>query len=333
MKAADRPSLTRARILALSGGVGGAKLARGLGRTLRDWELVVVCNTGDDFTLFELEICPDLDSVTYAMAGLADAERGWGRADETWHAMATLRSLGGADWFSLGDRDLGLHVWRTARLRAGAPLSAVAVEAAARLGVAQHVLPMSDDPVRTRLVTDAGTLDFQDYFVRQRAVPRVHRLQYVGASEAGLPSPLAVARAAGWSPEAVVICPSNPYLSIDPILAIPAWRDWLTRLECPIVAVSPIVGGRALKGCAAKMMLEFGQDVSAATVARHYSGLLDGFVIDAVDAALATDLAAHGLEIRSLPTVMLDDADRDALARGVLEFARDLGARAATDRP
>ncbi len=324
--------LTEARVLALSGGVGGAKLARGLGRTLPDWHLAVVCNTGDDFSHLGLEICPDLDSVTYAMAGLADAARGWGRAGETWQAMETLRALGAADWFALGDRDLGLHVWRTERLRGGATLSEIAAEAAARLGVSQHLLPMSDDVVRTRLVTDAGTLDFQDYFVRRRAVPVVSALQYPGAVEARLPAPLAAALAGGWHPDTIVICPSNPYLSIDPILAIPAWRDWLTRVDCPIVAVSPIVGGRALKGCAAKMMLELGHEVSATTVARHYGALLDGFVIDTADAALAGRIGCDGLAVRVLPTVMYDDADRDALARAVLEFAGSLAAHAPARR-
>ncbi len=327
-----RPPLTRARVLALSGGVGGAKLARGLGRTLPDWQLVVVCNTGDDFCHLGLTICPDLDSVTYALAGLADSERGWGRADETWQAMATLRALGGPDWFGLGDRDLGLHLWRTAQLRDGAPLSEVAAEAAVRLGVTQHLLPMSDEPVRTRLVTDVGTLDFQDYFVRRRAEPRVLAVDYAGAAGASLPAPLAAALASGWRPAVVVICPSNPYLSIDPILAIPAWRDWLTRLDCPIVAVSPIVGGQALRGCAAKMMREFGQAVSAVTVASHYGALLDGFVIDSIDAALAADVAALGLAVRALPTVMRDDADREALAAAVLDFARDSATRHAARR-
>jgi LPPG:FO 2-phospho-L-lactate transferase len=332
MKAVGGVPLTRARILALSGGVGGAKLARGLGRTLPDWELAVVCNSGDDFSHLGLEICPDLDSVTYAMAGLADSDRGWGRAEETWQAMETLRSLGGPDWFSLGDRDLGLHLWRTARLRDGAALSEIAAEAAARLGIAQHLLPMSDDPVRTRLVTDAGTLDFQDYFVRRRAAPRVRELQYAGAPTARLPAPVAAALHAGWQPDAVLLCPSNPYLSIDPILAMPAWRDWLAQLHCPIVAVSPIVGGEALKGCAAKMMREFDQPVAATTVARHYGPLLDGFVLDAVDAALGADLERGGLAVRALPTVMRDDADRDALAVAVVDFARSLPGRTAAHR-
>jgi LPPG:FO 2-phospho-L-lactate transferase len=314
----------KARILALSGGVGGAKLARGLARVLEDGELCVVCNTGDDFTHLDLTICPDLDSVTYAVAGLADEERGWGRRGETWQFMAALRALGGPDWFNLGDQDLALHVWRSSRLRAGARLSEVATEACARLGIRQQLLPMTDDVVRTRLHTDAGVLDFQDYFVARRAQPRVARIEYVGAATAGLPQPLAQAIATGWRPEAVLVCPSNPWLSIDPILAISAWRDWLSALNCPIVGVSPIVGGQALKGCAAKLMAEFGLDISAAAVAHHYGSLLDGFVIDDVDQPLAAGLADAGLRLAACDTVMRDDADRERVAHTTLGLAAAL---------
>lgn len=314
----------KARILALSGGVGGAKLARGLARVLGAGELCVACNTGDDFTHLDLAIWPDLDSVTYAVAGLADDERGWGRRGETWQFMAALRELGGPDWFRLGDQDLALHVWRSARLRAGARPSELAADVCARLGIAQTLLPMTDDTVRTRLHTDAGLLDFQDYFVARRAQPRVERIEYVGAATAGLPGPLSQAIAAGWQPEAVLLCPSNPWLSIDPILAIPAWRDWLSGLDCPIVGVSPIVGGQALKGCAAKLMAEFGLEVSAAAVARHYGALLDGFVIDRVDQALATSLRADGLGIATCDTVMRGDTDRERVARAALDLAAEL---------
>jgi LPPG:FO 2-phospho-L-lactate transferase len=314
----------KARILALSGGVGGAKLARGLARVLGAGELCVVCNTGDDFTHLDLTICPDLDSVTYAVAGLADGERGWGRRGETWQFMAALRELGGPDWFNLGDQDLALHVWRSARLRAGARPSDVAAEVCTRLGINQTLLPMTDDIVRTRLHTDAGLLDFQDYFVARRAQPRVARLEYVGAATAGLPAPLQQATAAGWQPEAVLLCPSNPWLSIDPILAIPAWRDWLSGLDCPIVGVSPIVGGQALKGCAAKLMAEFGLEVSATAVARHYGSLLDGFVIDRVDQPLAAGLQADGLRIATCDTIMHSDTDRERVARAALDLAAEL---------
>ena len=313
-------------VLALSGGVGGAKLARGLARVVPPGSLTVVCNSGDDFTHLGLQICPDLDSVTYGIAGLADAERGWGRSGETWQFMESLRGLGGPDWFNLGDRDLALHVRRTQRLRDGESLSAFTAEVCQQLGIAQRILPMSDAPVRTLLETDQGTLEFQDYFVRRRAAPQVTALRYVGAEDAGLPGDLAARIEAGWSPACVVVCPSNPYLSIDPILAMPAWRDWLSGLSCPIVAVSPIVGGQALKGCAGKMLQEFGQEVSALSVARHYAALIDGLVIDERDHALLPAIEALPLAACCAPTVMRDDATRDALARRVLQFAATLQA-------
>ena len=313
-------------VLALSGGVGGAKLARGLARVLPAGKLTVVCNSGDDFQHLGLQICPDLDSVTYGLAGLADAERGWGRDGETWQFMDSLRRLGGPDWFNLGDRDLALHVWRTHRLGQGMSLSRVTAEVCAQFGITQCILPMSDAAVRTLLETDQGTLEFQDYFVRRRAVPRVTALRYVGAAEAGLPGEMAERIAAGWSPACVVVCPSNPYLSIDPILAMPAWRDWLFGLACPIVAVSPIVGGHALKGCAGKMLQEFGHDVSALSVARHYAGLIDGLVIDELDRELLPGVESVAGAAVCAPTVMRDDATRDALARQVLQLAATLQA-------
>lgn len=310
-----------ADVLALSGGVGGAKLARGLARVLPAGALTVVCNSGDDFRHLGLQICPDLDSVTYGIAGLADAERGWGRAGETWQFMDSLRGLGGPDWFNLGDRDLALHVWRTQQMQQGRSLSEITAEVCRHFGIGQRILPMSDSPVSTLLETDQGTLEFQDYFVRRRAAPRVAALRYVGADAAGLPGDLAFRISSGWSPACVVVCPSNPYLSIDPILAIPAWRDWLSGLSCPIVAVSPIVGGQALKGCAGKMLQEFGHEVSALSVARHYMGLIDGLVIDERDHGLLPAIEALAIAAKCSPTVMRDDTTRDALACQVLQFA------------
>ena len=313
-------------VLALSGGVGGAKLARGLARVLPAGTLTVICNSGDDFRHLGLQICPDLDSVTYGIAGLADAARGWGRAGETWQFMESLKALGGPDWFNLGDRDLALHVWRTEQLQQGRSLSEVTADVCRQFGVDPCILPMSDAPVRTLLETDQGTLEFQDYFVRRRAAPRVSALRYVGAAEAPLPAGIAARIAAGWSPGCVVVCPSNPYLSIDPILAMPAWRDWLSGLSCPIVAVSPIVGGQALKGCAGKMLQEFGHEVSASSVARHYAGLVDGLVIDDQDRALLPAVEAVVQAALCAQTVMRDDATRDALARQTLQFAATLQA-------
>lgn len=310
-------------VLALSGGVGGAKLARGLARVLPPGALTVVCNTADDFEHLGLHIAPDLDSVLYAMAGVADTARGWGRAEETWSFMDAVRTLGLPDWFNLGDRDLATHVLRRARLQAGASLTEVTAELTQRFGVTQRLLPMCDSAVRTRLETDAGMLEFQDYFVRRRAAPRVLRVEFTGADVAQPP-----VAPSTLQPDLIVICPSNPYLSIDPILAIAGWHDWLRARRCPVVAVSPIVAGEALKGCAAKMMREFGHDCDALTVAQHYSGLLDGFVIDELDHGRAASCEAMGLPCMVAQTVMHRDGDRERLATSVLAF----GARLASTR-
>ncbi len=307
-------------VVALSGGVGGAKLARGLARVLPAGDLCVIANTGDDFTHLGLTIAPDFDSILYAIAGLSDAQRGWGRAAETWHALETLRNLGGPDWFALGDRDLGLHLWRSERLRGGATLGAVARELATAFGLKQHLLPMSNAPVRTRLRTSEGLLDFQHYFVRRRCEPVVLGIEFEGAATAAVCEDLATLMGGGRA-QAIVLCPSNPYLSIDPILAVPGWRDWLREQACPIVAVSPIVGGEVLKGCAAKLMREFNQPVAATTIARHYAGLIDVLCIDSRDAALAPQIEALGMRCMVTQTVMTDDASREALARQVLVAA------------
>lgn len=318
-------------VVALSGGVGGAKLAHGLAQVLPADALTVVCNTGDDFEYHGLTVCPDLDSVTYALSGLDDRERGWGRADETWNFHQTLGSFSQTTWFQIGDRDLALHVWRTDQLRRRRSLTEVAHEAASRLGVRVRVAPMTDQPVRTIVHTDRGTLAFQEYFVRERCVPRVLRLEYAGA-ETAIPSFAAARLTASPPPRAVVICPSNPWLSIGPILAIPGWRAALTATPAAVVAVSPIVGGRALKGPAAKIMAELSVEVSPLGVARYYGNLLDGLVIDEEDEALAPAIEALGMRCIVTRTVMRTDADRADLARTVLDFADTLTARGAGKR-
>ncbi len=312
------------RVVALSGGVGGAKLARGLSRELAPDELVVVCNTGDDFEHLGLTICPDLDSVVYAVAGLADEARGWGRANETWNFLDTLRTMDGESWFQLGDRDLAQHVQRTAWLRAGESLQEVTSRLARAHGIRHAIVPMSNQPVRTQLETANGWLDFQTYFVRERAAPVVQALRYVGAADA-----LATLSWPDASDElaAFVICPSNPYLSIDPILAVPQWRHRLQQRQAPVVAVSPIVAGDALKGCAAKLLREFDLAVNPATIANHYGDLLDGLVVDQQDAAFAAQIEKLGIAVLVAQTVMRSDADRDILARAVLEFAATIDVR------
>ena len=300
-------------ILALAGGVGGAKLAHGLARVLAPRELVIAVNTGDDFEHLGLLVCPDLDTVMYTLAGAANPATGWGLAGETWNFMAALERLGGPAWFRLGDRDLATHVERTRRRAAGESLSAIAAALCARHGVAHPVVPMSDDPVRTIVRTDAGDLEFQHYFVREKCAPEARGFEYRGAPAA---RPAEALRAALASPalEGVVLCPSNPWLSIGPLLALPGVRAALER--CPnVVAVSPIVGGEAIKGPAAKIMRELGLEASALGVARHYRGLVKTLVLDRADAPLAPAVQAAGLRALVTNTVMRDDAGRERLAR------------------
>jgi len=304
-------------VVALSGGVGGAKLAHGLARALAGADLTIIVNTGDDFRHLGLWISPDIDSVVYALAGLADTGRGWGRRDETWTFMAALAGLGGETWFRLGDADLAMHVERSGRLAAGASLSAVTDRIRRRLGIAARILPMSDDPVATQLETEAGWLDFQDYFVRRRCEPRVRAIRYAGVERARL-QPDALAALQRPDLRAVVICPSNPFLSIEPMLALPGLRAALEGTAAPVVAVTPIIGGQAVKGPAAKMLRELGFEASSAAVARRYAGLVDVFVSDVADPAPE---AQSGMRFVRAPTLMRREEDRERLARQVLDLA------------
>ncbi|HEX2889310.1 2-phospho-L-lactate transferase [Vineibacter terrae] len=309
--------MSKGLVVALSGGVGGAKLALGLSRVLPPEELLVVANTGDDFEHLGLSISPDIDTLTYALAGLDNPETGWGRRDETWSFMASIGALGGADWFRLGDRDLATHVERTRRLRDGQTLSQVTADFCRRLGIGARVLPMTDDRVRTRVRSDGGWIDFQDYFVRQQCRPVVQALAFEGA-ETALPQPDVMAALQGGNVRVVVICPSNPFISIEPILAVPGLRAAIAGAGAPVVAVSPIIGGRAVKGPTAKMMQELGLEASAAAVARRYGDLLAGYVVDPVDAASVAGLACA---VTPAPTLMTTLADKEALARVVLGAA------------
>jgi LPPG:FO 2-phospho-L-lactate transferase len=313
----------RLSVLALSGGIGGAKLALGLQAALEPGSLTVAVNTGDDFEHLGLAICPDLDTTLYTLSGLANPELGWGRAEESWNFMAELSRLGGEDWFRLGDKDLALHIERTRRLAGGESLESVIAEFGVRLGIATHVIPMSGDRVRTVLETEAGTLSFQEYFVRRRCQPAVRAIRYQGAEQArAAEQPVQALRAGTFA--AAVICPSNPYLSIDPLLAVPGWRSALAAREAPVVAVSPLIAGEAVKGPTAKIMRELGLEVSPLTIARHYAPLIDGFVLDEADRALAPQF---DLPVHIAPTLMRNLADKERLAREVLGFAAALAAR------
>jgi LPPG:FO 2-phospho-L-lactate transferase len=315
---------SRGSVLALSGGIGGAKLALGLQGVVGPGRLTVVANTGDDFEHLGLAISPDVDTTLYTLAGLANPELGWGRAAESWHFMAELERLGGDSWFRLGDKDLAVHIERTRRLAAGEPLSGIVADFARRFGLATRVLPMTDDRVRTIVETTAGTLSFQRYFVEHRCEPCVTAIRYEGAEHAQ-PTQGALRELDRPDLAAVVICPSNPYLSIGPILAIPGWRVRLTSCRVPVIAVSPLIGGEAVKGPTAKIMRELGLEVSPLTVARRYAGIIGGFLLDRADAALA---ARFEMPVRVASTLMRTLADKERLAREVLDFAEAL-ARAA----
>jgi LPPG:FO 2-phospho-L-lactate transferase len=310
-------------VVALSGGVGGAKLALGLSGVLPADELLVVANTGDDFEHLGLSISPDIDTLTYTLAGIDNPATGWGRRDETWSFMDSIGALGGEDWFRLGDRDLALHVERTRRLRAGQTLSEVTADICRRLNIGARIVPMSDDRVRTRVRSDAGWIDFQDYFVRQQCKPVVHELVFDGI-EPARPQPEIVAALGSGNVRAIIVCPSNPFISVEPILAIPGMRDAIKASGAPVVAVSPIIGREAVKGPTAKMMRELGLEVSAAAVAARYGDLLDGYVIDNADADAVGNVRPR---VTVAKTLMKSIADRMALARVTLDAADALAQR------
>ena len=303
--------------MALSGGIGGAKLALGLSRIVEPENLIVVANVGDDFEHLGLHISPDADTLMYTLAGLDNTKLGWGRQDESWAFMETLTALGGQDWFRLGDRDLAVHVERTRRLQRGETLSAITADFCRRLGVGPRVLPATDDRLRTRLRTDEGWLDFQDYFVRLQCRPQVRELAFDGAADAR-PHPDLLAALRDERLRAVVICPSNPFISVEPILAVPGMREALSACAAPVVAVSPIIGGRAVKGPTAKMMTELDMIPSAAAVAERYGDLIDGYVMDTADAEEAAHVKP---KVTLAPTLMTNLEEREQLARVVLAAA------------
>lgn len=308
------------KVLALSGGVGGAKLCRGLTAVLNAEQLTIAANTADDFDYWDLRICPDLDSVMYALADLNDEERGWGLRDETWRTLIAMRRLGGDEWFQIGDQDLATHMLRTQLLRAGQSLSAATKQIAAGLGVTHTLLPMSEQAVATKVSTDQGWLDFQEYFVRDKCQPEVRGLRFEGADTAQL-NPLLKNVLQDDELAAIVVCPSNPFVSIDPILSLPDCVGLLKEASAPIIAVSPIIAGRAVKGPAAKMMRELDMPATALAVAEYYGDLLDGYVLDESDVEYSDDIAAMGIKVCVAPTLMTDLPSKTALAERVLSFA------------
>lgn len=310
----------RSRYVLLSGGVGGAKLALGFAHAIDPRQLTIIVNTGDDFRHLGLDISPDLDTLMYTLAGIADPATGWGLRDDTWHCMDALDEFGGETWFRIGDRDLATHLERT-RLRAGGmTLTDVTGRLCHSLGIDANVLPMADLPSPTRIDTDAGRLDFQHYFVRDRAAPAVRSVEYGGAD----PTPAVLSALDDPDLAAVIVAPSNPWLSIDPILACAPVRKRLQRCAAPVVAVSPIVAGRAVKGPTAKIMRELGIEVSAAAIARHYRDILNGFILDSSDRQMTAACESAGLQTATCRTIMNTLDDKIALARFTIELAESM---------
>lgn len=304
-------------VVVLTGGVGGAKLALGMARVVPADRLTFIVNTGDDFRHIGLAISPDVDTLLYTLTGRANQAQGWGREGESWTFMDSLKSLGGEGWFQLGDGDLALHVLRTHRLARGERLSAIIGDFARAWGLAAAVLPMSDDPVATQVDTDAGMLAFQDYFVARQCAPAVRGISFAGAASAA-PAPgvlEAIERA-----DAILIAPSNPYLSVDPILAVPGLRAALAAARAPVVAVSPLVGGKAVKGPSAKMMAELGIAPDHCSIAAHYAGVIDGLLID------GTGPAPDGIATARDDTLMRTLDDKVRVARAALALAGRIAA-------
>jgi LPPG:FO 2-phospho-L-lactate transferase len=306
-------------IVLLCGGIGGAKLALGFSRVMAPERLTIIVNVGDDFRHFGLNICPDIDTVVYTLAGLVNTETGWGRANETWRFMESVRALGHEAWFNLGDTDLAMHAVRTARLSAGESLTEVTKDLARRAGVAARILPATDQPTPTIVETAAGPMDFQRWFVENRAEPAITKLRYEGVENARPTNNVADALT-DRNLQAVVFCPSNPYLSLDPMLAVPGMRDLVRASGAPVVAVTPIVQGQSIKGPLAKIMRDLRLPVTPWTVVRHYRDLLDVFVADRADPEVEVE-AVKGVKIVHSETIMISLADRENLARQILREA------------
>jgi LPPG:FO 2-phospho-L-lactate transferase len=312
-------------IVALAGGVGGAKLAEGLAGLVGS-KLTVIVNTADDFEHLGLPISPDLDTVMYTLAGIANRETGWGVAGETWSFLDQIVRLGGPSWFRLGDRDLATHVLRALALRSGQTLTTVTADLCRRLGIAARVLPMSDDAVRTVVHTAEGDLPFQEYFVARKCEVVVSGFEFAGIERAR-PTEAVTQALRDRELEAIILCPSNPFVSIDPILSVPGLRALIADAEVPVVAVSPIIAGAAVKGPAAKMMRELGLAPTPVTVAAHYRELVNGLVMDRADASFSNIVEAQGMAVCLTDALMRDEADRRRLAQQCLDFARSLALR------
>lgn len=316
-----------ASVVLLAGGVGGARMAEGLARALVPGALTVIANVGDDDRFYGLLVCPDIDTILYTLSGRIDRGQGWGVAGDTVKALDVLRDLGAPAWMKLGDSDFGLHIWRSWRLSLGASLTDVVRESAMRLNVPSSILPATDDLLRTKLMTQEGLLDFQTWFVGRRCEPRVQEVRYAGADTATAGAD--VLRAIDEA-DLIVFAPSNPMLSVEPILCVRALRDAIEASRAPRVGVSPLIAGKAVKGPLARLLVDLGQPGGAAGVAARYRGLLDGFVIDAADTRDLEAIQHDGMAVLGTDIMMRDGVDAERLAREVLDFAAALPRRIAS---
>ncbi len=317
-------------VTALAGGIGASKFLVGLAGVMPPEDISIIANTGDDIELFGLRICPDIDTVTYTLAGVINEDTGWGLKGDTFECLQWLARYGEASWFNLGDHDLATHIFRTNQLRSGRSLSEVTDGVRRSLGVRSTILPMTDAYTPTRVVTDEGEMHFQEYFVRRRCEPRVREIRFDNI-ESAEPAPGVVT--AILEAEAVIICPSNPFISIGPILAVPGVRDALRETAATVVAITPIIGGQALKGPAADMLRDLGHEVSASAVAEMYDDLLDAFILDEMDVERTADIQARGIRVFSTDTVMNTLDDKQHLARWVLEMLKPFQDIASPNQP
>jgi LPPG:FO 2-phospho-L-lactate transferase len=311
------------KFIAVSGGVGGAKLALGLEKIIQSEDLMVIGNVGDDFRHFGLHISPDIDTLLYTLSGKSDIEKGWGLANETWEFMSAMKELGGDIWFQLGDRDLATHVERTRRLQNSESLSEITDYFRRTFGIGATIIPATDDQLRTIVETDIGVLNFQEYFVRERCNPRIQNLHFQG-SESAYPQKELTKALGSTELQSIIFCPSNPLLSIDPILSIQGLKKAFADSGAKIVAVTPIVGGAAIKGPAAKNLRELGYPVSATTVAKHYQGLIHGFVLDKRDREETKQIEKLGIAVLVTETIMNDLETKIQLAEKTLQFAKSI---------
>ena len=318
------PSASSPSILALSGGIGGAKLALGLTHAMPPEKLMIIGNIGDDFVHLGLNISPDLDTLMYTLSGKSDSDKGWGLANESWTVMQALEKMGGETWFKLGDMDLATHLERTHQLRAGVSLTEITSYFCQQFGIEARIIPVSNDRVHTIVETPDGDMTFQDYFVKERCKPTVSGLSFQGADKA-LPNPELIETLQNQSLQAVVICPSNPFLSIDPILAVRGVREELRACSAPVIAVSPIVGGNAVKGPTKKNLRELGHPVSATAIANYYRDFIDGFIVDIQDEATAPEIQKLDIAVKVSNTMMTDLTTKIELAQTVLNFSSCCG--------